>query len=120
MDADLRDTPGYRAVEDFFRRVLEPGFGRIASPGDPQAAPDGRSIAFRGEVLEGLEGHAKGRVCLVEATGGEVRVLAGADDDQPRWSPDGSVLTFRSDRAAEGWCRAVPVGHLVLAESRPP
>lgn len=24
------------------------------------------------------------------------------DDDQPRWSPDGRTLTFRSDRAAEG------------------
>ncbi len=103
MDADLRTTPGYRAVEGFFRRLLEPGFGRIADPGDPRVAPDGGLIAFRGEVLEGLEGHAKGRVCLIDGDGGEVRVLPGAtDDDQPRWSPDGSVLTFRSDRAAEG------------------
>jgi dipeptidyl aminopeptidase/acylaminoacyl peptidase len=103
VDADLRTTPGYRSVEAFFRRLLEPGFGRIADPGDPRVAPDGRLIAFRGEILEALEGHAKGRVCLVDADGGEIRVLPGAaDDDQPRWSPDGSVLTFRSDRAAEG------------------
>ena len=103
MDADLRETPGYLAVEAFFRRVLEPGFGRIANPGDPRVSPDGGLIAFRGEVLERLEGHAKGRVCLVDAAGGEVRVLPDAtDDDQPRWSPDGSVLTFRSDRAEEG------------------
>ncbi len=91
-------------MEAFFRRVLGPGFGRIADPSDPRVSPDGRLIAFRAETLDKLEGHAAGRVCLVAPDGSRMRMVAAEahDDDQPRWSPDGAVLTFRSDRAVTG------------------
>jgi dipeptidyl aminopeptidase/acylaminoacyl peptidase len=103
VDADLRETDAYREVETFFRRMLEPGFGRISNPSDPRLSPDGRLVAFRGEVLERLEGHPAGRVCLVPSAGGEVLTLTdGPDDDQPRWSPADGTLTFRSDRGDPG------------------
>jgi dipeptidyl aminopeptidase/acylaminoacyl peptidase len=104
MERDLRETPAYRDVESFFRRALEPGFGTIADPSDPQPSPDGRSIAFRGERRDALEGHPDGRICLVGSDGSGFRQITNGphDDDQPRWSPDGRTLTFRSDRAAPG------------------
>ncbi|MGZ5301892.1 MAG: S9 family peptidase [Actinomycetota bacterium] len=104
MERDLRETPLYLEVESFFRRALEPGFGKIADPSDPNPSPDGRWIAFRGERRDTLVGHPDGRICLVEVDGsGFMQITNGPhDDDQPRWSPDGRTLTFRSDRAAPG------------------
>ena len=64
--------------------------------------PTARWIAFRGARRDALEGHPEGRICLVGVDGSELRQLTNGphDDDQPRWSPDGGTLTFRSDRAA--------------------
>ena len=67
-------------------------------------SPDGTCIAFRGDQWERLEGHTLGRIGLAATDGSWVRQITNGphDDDQPRWSPDGRTLTFRSDRAAEG------------------
>jgi dipeptidyl aminopeptidase/acylaminoacyl peptidase len=104
MPRDIRETPLYKEVEGFYRSVLEPGFGTISDPSDPRPDPNDRWIAFRGELLERLEGHSKGRICLAAPDGsGSRQITYGPnDDDQPRWSPDGRTLTFRSDRAKEG------------------
>ncbi len=121
MDRDLRDTPLYKDVEDFFRRALGPGFGRFSDVSDPRPSPDGRWVAFRGDVLERLEGHAVGRIGLVAADGtGERRITGGPnDDDQPRWSPEGRTLTFRSDRAAEGKHQLFALDVDAIGEARP-
>jgi len=104
VNRDLRDTPLYRQVEDHFRRALEPAFGRISDAADPVPSPDGRRIAFTGSKLEKLEGTPTTRICLADAAEGTFEeVTAGPNDDRlPRWSPDGTVLAFVSDRAQKG------------------
>ncbi len=104
MERDLRGTPLYSDVEDFYRRALGPGFGRTSDVSDPRPPPTGPCIAFRGDQWERLEGHTVGRIGLAASDGSWVRQVTNGprDDDQPRWSPDGRTLTFRSDRAAEG------------------
>jgi dipeptidyl aminopeptidase/acylaminoacyl peptidase len=120
MERDLRETPLYQEVEAFFRRTVEPGFGRICDPSDPQPSPDDRWIAFRGERRDVLEGHPDGRICLVGVDGSGFRQITNGphDDDQPRWSPDGTVLTFRSDRAAPGRHQLYEMAADAIGEAR--
>ena len=120
MERDLRGTPLFEEVGSFFRSVLEPGFGRAEPAGDPMPAPDGRSIAFRGERLDRLEGHASGRICMVGADGSDLRQITDGpnDDSEPRWSPDGGRLSFRSDRARKGRHQLYVLDSGVLGEAR--
>jgi dipeptidyl aminopeptidase/acylaminoacyl peptidase len=104
MERDLRETPLYREVEEHFRKVHEPGFGRVTEPADPRPSPDGRTIAFTGSLWEELEGTPKTRICLAETDGaGHRTVTAGPEHDAgARWSPDGRRLSFLSDRKEKG------------------
>ena len=121
MERDLRDTPLYKDVEDFYRRALGPGFGRTSDVSDPRPSPDGTCIAFRGDQWERLDGHPVGRIGLAAIDGSWVRQITNGphDDDQPRWSPDGRTLTFRSDRAAEGNHQLYALDVDAIGEARP-
>jgi dipeptidyl aminopeptidase/acylaminoacyl peptidase len=121
MDRDLRETPLYKEVEDFYRLALGPGFGHPSDVSDPRPSPDGRWIAFRGDQWERLDGHPVGRIGLAATDGSSVRTITGGphDDDQPRWSPDGRTLTFRSDRASEGRYQLYALDMDAIGEARP-
>lgn len=121
MDRDLRETPLFKDVESFFRSVLEPGFGRVTGASDAVASPDGRWIAFHGERLDELEGHEAGRICLAETDGtGWRQITSGPNDDaEPRWSPDGRMLSFRSDRDGSGVHQLFVLDIEMPAEARP-
>lgn len=104
MERDLRQTPLYREIESFLRKALEPGFGQITWANDTQPSPDGRTIAFAGTRLDALEGEPSSRICLAGVEGGTFRQVTNGpnDDAHPRWSPDGTRLSFQSDREAKG------------------
>ena len=104
MERDLRQMPRYLEVEAYLTSVLGPGFGRVQEPSDPAPTRDGARIAFTAHVLERLEGHEQGRVCLANADGsGWRQVTFGPNDDHgARWSTDGTRLTFLSDRGEKG------------------
>ena len=113
--------PLYQEVEAAYRRLAEPGFGRVTQATDVRASPDGSAVAFRGARLDALEGHPSGRICLAAADGSGMRqVTQGPNDDSgPRWSPDGRTLTFLSDRATAGSAQVYALETGVLGEARP-
>lgn len=121
MEQDLRETPIYREVEAFFRDALEPGFGSFEDVSEPEPSPDGRWIAFAGEVLTGLEGRPHRRIGLAAADGSGWRMItAGPNDDvDPRWSPDGATLTFASDRVNKGRFQLYALDAGGIGEARP-
>ncbi len=101
-ERDLRGTALYGVVEDHFRRLHEPAYGRPSAAADPDGRPDGAAIAFTGTVFTELKGQGTSRVCLAEA--GSVTVLTDGPGEQshPRFSPDGTLLAYLSDAAGEG------------------
>ena len=122
MDRDLRQTPVYRDVETFFKELLEPAFGTVSYLSGPRVSPDGTLLACTGARLDALEGPSLGqaRVCVAPADGSGLRQLTGGpnDDAGPQWSPDGSTLTFLSDRAAAGRFQLYALETAVLGEAR--
>lgn len=68
--------------------------------GDPQPSPDGRLVAFTISTPSLEDDRAISRIWMVEVGSGETwQVTSGPGSDRaPRWSPDGSGLTFISTR----------------------
>jgi dipeptidyl aminopeptidase/acylaminoacyl peptidase len=99
---DLRGTELYAVVEDHFRRLHEPAFGRPSSAADPDARPDGAAIAFTGTIYTELAGLGTTRVCLAEAGAATVLTDGPGEQRHPRFSPDGTLLAYLSDAARAG------------------
>ena len=120
MQRDLRETPLYQEIEAAYRRLAEPGFGRVTQASDLRASPDGGAVAFCGFRLDALEGEPHGRICLVAADGSGMRqVTHGPNDDSgPRWSPDGQTLTFLSDRGTAGSAQVYALERGELGDAR--
>lgn len=122
MDADVRDTPLYRAVTDLVRSLNEP-FGTVATAADLSASPDGTRAAFTGTRRDSVETDPVSRVCVVDLAGGTVEeVTNGPNDDRaPAWSPDGETIAFLSDRRHRGrnGVYLLRRGHLGEAQAAP-
>jgi Tol biopolymer transport system component len=67
------------------------------SESDPDWSPDGGHIAYAAQELR-----SRSDVWVVEAVGGEPRQLTtdASNDDLPLWSPDSTLIAFRSARDA--------------------
>ncbi len=101
---DIRGTELYREIRTFYSALHAPGEGRVTDAADVVSSPEGRFTAFTGTIYNGLSAAPVTRICLLELASGQLRVLAAdsGNDRLPRWSPDGSLLAFVSDRADAG------------------
>jgi len=82
------------------RGMVPQDLTRIRFVGDPQIAPDGRTVAFVVTTLSEEKDEYLSNIWLVGAAGGEPRRFTTGPrrDTTPRWSPDGSRLAFVSER----------------------
>jgi len=76
---------------------------RIRFLSDPQASPDGRTVAFVVTMLSEEKDEYLSNIWLVDGAGGEPRRFTTGPrrDTAPRWSPDGARLAFVSEREAK-------------------
>ena len=74
----------------------------IQKVSDPQISPDGKKIAFVVELPEKSGAQKNAHVWLVSTDKTEPLrpfVMSARSDTSPRWSPDGKILAFLSDRS---------------------
>ena len=96
---------------------------RLNRVSDPQASPDGSSVAF---ILRRTDMEAdKGRtsIWLIETQGGEPRQMTSDDFShaQPRWSADGQFIYFITSRSGSGqvWRLAASGGEAIQVTDIP-
>lgn len=97
------------------RRSLQPeDLYRVLEVADPQVSPDGRHVAVTVTGVTLAENTADSDIWLVPLDGGEPRRLTAGPkaDHSPRWSPDGRVIAFVSNRdgVADLWLIAADGG----------
>ena len=83
------------------RRAFEPkDWYRLTTLSAPAMSPDGSRIAFTVQTVNEKENKYHREVWVVPTAGGEPRRFTspGTESSNPRWSPDGKVLMFTSQR----------------------
>jgi dipeptidyl aminopeptidase/acylaminoacyl peptidase len=104
MQQDIRATALYREAETLFQALRAPGTGQISDALDIHVAPNGRQAVFAGTIWDKLEGSPPTRICLIDLQTAQTRVLTfGPNTDRlPKFSPDGRLIAFLSDRLSAG------------------
>ncbi len=84
------------------RRPLQlSDLARLQLVSDPQISPDGLQVAFVVETLDLEANEVRSRIWIVDVDGdGIPRPLTAGEkqDGEPRWSPNGQMLAFVSNR----------------------
>jgi dipeptidyl aminopeptidase/acylaminoacyl peptidase len=104
MQEDIRETALYQEAKALYGALRVPGTGQISDAEEVHVSPDGKRAIFTGALMDKLEGTPSTRICQVELASGDVRVLTfGPNIDRlPKFSPDGRLIAFLSDRHRTG------------------
>lgn len=104
MQKDIRETAAYREAEGLYRTLRQPGTGQISDAAELHVSPNGQHAVFAGTLVDTLEGALSTRICQVDLTSQQTRVLTfGPNVDRlPKYSRDGCYVAFLSDRHRPG------------------
>jgi len=104
MKRDIRDTALFSEAALIYQTVRQAGTGQICDAAEVQASPDGARAVLTGVMVDKPEGAPTSRICQVELTSGEIRILTFGPhaDRHPKYAPDARHIAFLSDRRSPG------------------
>lgn len=93
---DIRHSPLWTEVEEYYQRSLEGQLGTCSSVSGPVLCPGGSKVAFTGSGLDSLDQEPWRRVYLLDRESGQVTEIPAQARDAhgPAWSPSGQWLAF--------------------------
>jgi dipeptidyl aminopeptidase/acylaminoacyl peptidase len=82
------------------RGVTAEDYLAFETAGDPQLAPDGKTVAYTVTTIDQKANRRVSRIWIASTTDGDPTPFTSetASSTSPRWSPDGSALAFLSAR----------------------
>ena len=101
---DLRDSPLYAEIADFFAALHSPGEGAATDAADLAISSDGKIAAFTATVFLEMARSPVTRIGLLSLATGELqlRPQSAGNDRLPRFSPNGRRMAFLSDQLMSG------------------
>lgn len=93
------------------RRIVPEDLYRLVFVSDPQISPDGTKIAYVRTRIDEKTKEYRSEIWMAPTNGRSkpVRFTQGPKSDtSPRWSPDGSMLAFVSDRSGDRQIYVMP------------
>ena len=88
-------------AQDAGKRVLTvDDLFRIKDVDDPQLSPDGQWVAYTVSTIDAKEDKSSAHVWMIGYDGKTDRQVTSSNESEasPRWSPDGTYLSFTSSR----------------------
>ncbi|CZR50374.1 uncharacterized protein PAC_00246 [Phialocephala subalpina] len=99
---DLRKTALWSEVDDYLNKIFTPSADQVSGATDLAASPDGRQITFTGTITpsDWRSSPAKTRICMLSTSENTLETITEGPNNErlPKWSPDGKMLGFLSDR----------------------
>ncbi|KAE9381911.1 acylaminoacyl-peptidase [Stipitochalara longipes BDJ] len=120
---DIRKTALWSEVDDYLNKILSPSIDQVSGANDLAASPDGSQIAFTGTITpsDWRSAPSKTRICLLSTSGNTLETITAGPNSEhlPKWSPDGKMLGFLSDRKESGIFQLYLLKYGGLGESKP-